>query len=384
MRRDSGGDPATFASVSTLNGQWLDAFRAGNYDRKGEYSIADLAALCANYDPAKHEAPIVIGHPKLDGPAFGWVKAARMNGDVLQLQAGEVDPTFEAEVKAGKFKKRSIAFETLPDGSLKKPLELRHIGFLGAVPPHVKGLRDAHFSDASFDEIEFSDSSEGEDMNEEQVKKTIADSIKEFFAQFAGPKTAATITQADIEAATKAATERIEARFADDLKKEREARQAIELQFADHKKQTGNMSATQRAAALVAGLKAKSRWLPAYDRMGVPEIFAALATNVTTEIEFSVADGQNVKKDAATTFADFLEGLGQIVPQGVTFSAGKLEAPKAAPDGNGVDVDPASVTFNAQVEAYSVEHKMPYADAYRELSKKGVRPISGDASAGAV
>lgn len=33
-----------------------------------EFSESDLAASARAYDPALHEAPIVIGHPKHDAP----------------------------------------------------------------------------------------------------------------------------------------------------------------------------------------------------------------------------------------------------------------------------------------------------------------------------
>ena len=36
-----------------------------------EFSDADLIACAAAYDPATSEAPIVIGHPKTDAPAYG-------------------------------------------------------------------------------------------------------------------------------------------------------------------------------------------------------------------------------------------------------------------------------------------------------------------------
>ena len=36
-----------------------------------EFSEADLDGVVQNYDPAVHEAPIVIGHPKTDAPAYG-------------------------------------------------------------------------------------------------------------------------------------------------------------------------------------------------------------------------------------------------------------------------------------------------------------------------
>lgn len=41
-----------------------------------DFSESDLEASARAYDPAKHEAPIVIGHPKHDAPAYGWVKYA--------------------------------------------------------------------------------------------------------------------------------------------------------------------------------------------------------------------------------------------------------------------------------------------------------------------
>ena len=38
-----------------------------------EFTEADLAATVAAYNPELHEAPIVVGHPKDNGPAYGWV-----------------------------------------------------------------------------------------------------------------------------------------------------------------------------------------------------------------------------------------------------------------------------------------------------------------------
>jgi hypothetical protein len=38
------------------------------------FSESDLQATVAAYDPAKHEAPLVVGHPTHDMPAYGWVQ----------------------------------------------------------------------------------------------------------------------------------------------------------------------------------------------------------------------------------------------------------------------------------------------------------------------
>jgi hypothetical protein len=361
--------------VSTLNGQWLEIFRAGNYGPKGVFTAADLNKLATTYDPAKHEAPICVGHPEMDAPAFGWMKQLKVEGDTLFGLPGEVNPDFEAAVKSGAYKKRSVAFTRQQDGTLS----LRHVGFLGAFTPEVKGLRDAKFSDAKYDEIEFS---EGEEMDQVQLKKTFMESLREIFSE-KQPAQAATITQEQIDAAVAKAVGTVETKFAADLKTERDARVAVELQFAEHQKKVGSASADARVTALIGGLKASKRWLRAYDKMGVPALFAALASGATTEIEFG--EGTEKKKvDPVQLFADILNGIGQIVPEGIAFAAATGTKTGAIPSGNGVEVESSSVTFNEQVTAYAVENKVSFNDAYRTLISQGKRPVSGDATAGAV
>lgn len=112
------------------------------------FSTSDLDAMCASYDPKVHEAPIVIGHPKDNAPAYGWVKGLARKGDVLEATADQVDPSFAESVKAGRYKKVSASFYKPDSPSNPKPgtYYLRHVGFLGAQPPAVKGLRDASFA----------------------------------------------------------------------------------------------------------------------------------------------------------------------------------------------------------------------------------------------
>jgi hypothetical protein len=142
--------------MSALEGQWIDVFRAGDYGDKGSYTRGDLDSVIGNYDPAQHEAPVVIGHPEHDAPAFGWVAALRRVGDTLQAKLRQVVPQFEALVRQGQFKKRSVAFYQTARG-----LALRHLGFLGGMIPKVKGLRDlqlCEFRDNNaFIAIEFQD-----------------------------------------------------------------------------------------------------------------------------------------------------------------------------------------------------------------------------------
>ncbi|NUQ82944.1 MAG: hypothetical protein HUU10_15175 [Bacteroidetes bacterium] len=123
--------------------QWFEVFRIGKHtDSAGnsrEWTEADLDLIVSNYRAEEHEAPIVIGHPKDNDPAYGWVEALKREGSILLAKAKQVVPEFAEAVKSGLFKKRSI--------SLYPDMTLRHVGFLGAVPPAVKGLADLQFAD---------------------------------------------------------------------------------------------------------------------------------------------------------------------------------------------------------------------------------------------
>lgn len=123
------------------------------------FSDSDIAATVAAYDPSKHEAPLVIGHPKTDDPAFGWVKSLQFADGVLQAEPDQVDEAFAELVNDGKFKKISASFYTpdAPNNPVPGVYYLRHVGFLGAQAPAVKGLKSASFADAEEGVVEFTD-----------------------------------------------------------------------------------------------------------------------------------------------------------------------------------------------------------------------------------
>ena len=68
--------------------------------------IADIAN---NYDPKLHEAPLVIGHPKTDDPAYGWIGSVISDESGLHGAPIQVDPHFAELVRDGKYKKLSVA-----------------------------------------------------------------------------------------------------------------------------------------------------------------------------------------------------------------------------------------------------------------------------------
>lgn len=136
-------------------GEWIEIFKGGRQvDSSGAEHDGDalIDKAVATFSATEHEPPVVVGHPKDNAPAFGWVKELR--ADVVDgvkrlfMLAGDVVPEFEDLVKGGRYKKRSAAF--YPDG------RLRHVGFLGAVPPAVKGLADLKFETGE-QYIEFAD-----------------------------------------------------------------------------------------------------------------------------------------------------------------------------------------------------------------------------------
>ncbi len=145
--------------------------------RELEFTQDDLKAIAAAYDPALHEAPLVIGHPKADLPAHGWVKRVEFSDTDhrLKVEPNQVEAQFADMVKSGRFKKISASFYTPdsprnpakagPDG--KKPYYLRHVGFLGAMPPAISGLKSVSFNAGEEGVIEFGEaasaSTEAED-----------------------------------------------------------------------------------------------------------------------------------------------------------------------------------------------------------------------------
>lgn len=143
--------------------QPFEIFKAGKQTASDGFSMNFgedlLAAAVAAYDPAIHEAPIVVGHPKDNHPAFGWIKSLSYSDGVLIATPDQVDPEFAELVEAGRYKKRSASFylPDAPNNPVPGSLYLRHVGFLGAQPPAVKGLKGVEFSEAEEGVVEFGD-----------------------------------------------------------------------------------------------------------------------------------------------------------------------------------------------------------------------------------
>ncbi|WP_333822854.1 peptidase [Pinisolibacter sp.] len=141
------------APIDFAEAKPFEIFRTGTHrPMVGEaisFAEADLAAIAAAYDPALSEAPIVVGHPALDAPAYGWIGGLAVEKDRLLASPIQVDAAFAEMVRAGSFKKISASFYRPDQTGNPKPgsFYLRHVGFLGAQPPAVKGLKPVEFGD---------------------------------------------------------------------------------------------------------------------------------------------------------------------------------------------------------------------------------------------
>lgn len=164
----------------------IEVFRTGTHtDSSGNtrtWTEQDLDMIVKKYDPSNHEAPVVIGHPEHNAPAYGWVESLERKGRSLWAKIKPTVNEFVDWVKRGLYKKVSIAL--YPD------LSLRHIGFLGAMPPAVKGLQPPQFSDSEFSEytIEFRDwtADERDRLAKGQIKGDFAGPNQSF--PIAGPQ----------------------------------------------------------------------------------------------------------------------------------------------------------------------------------------------------
>lgn len=335
-------------------------------------------ASIAAYDPAKHEAPIVIGHPKMDAPAYGYVKslAAAPEGGI-DAEPHQVDAAFAEFVREGRYKKVSAAFYA-PD-SKHNPVPgvwyLRHVGFLGAHPPSVKGLRQVAFAEDEEGVVAFGESSWAfgvvarlfRRMRERTIADRGVEAADEEFPEWElqtlneaanppepprGPAFSEPPTQdPDMDPKELAAREAAIAAREQKL-------QADEAAFAERAEAVASQAAEQARAetvAFVEGLVKEGRVLPR-DRDGLVAVLTAQS------IGDAVAFGEGEDKFegvAGDWFKTWLKGLPEQVHFGEFAGHDKdLKNPRkkgfAAP--KGFDVDPHRQALHERAVAFMEAH----------------------------
>lgn len=349
---------------------WIDLWEAGNYPQ-GNFTEKDLDEIVESYDPRLHEAPHVIGHPKVDDPAYGWIDRVRRVGKRLQGLSRQILPEFREWVRQGLYKKRSVTLSRSIDP--KGRLYLKNVGWLGAAPPAVKGLANVQFAATANDTvIEFdaknkSDQEEETEMADEKNKQT--DPAAAAGGGISGGQPAA---GADAAKAAEFA-EKLKAMETENakLRKELEGKAASpELaEFAEKAKvMEGQVAALQRSLRVkdtetrLKELGAEGKVTPAMMKLGLVEFMADLDNSV--EVQF--AEGVKESREA------FMWRLLGNLPKVVQFGERGLAARAAGI--NTVDVpaefaeaDPKQLELNAKAKKYQKEHNCSYAEALAQI-----------------
>lgn len=340
--------------MSAIDG-WIDVCRTGtwrdNSNREVEVTEATLEALVAGY-PSQDPAPVVVGHPATDAPAWGWVDGLRRVGDRLQARFRDIAPAFRSAVEEGRYAGRSIA---IAGG------QLRHVGWLGGRAPAVPGLAPTRFSAAPDQVVEFTVADDGTLAMPSALGwalRTLADIVRGFREDI--------IAEKGIEAAD----ERIPSWRIDELLRAAEdvneptlstpEEPSVPPDNPDHQpdaaelaaraarldEREARLAASERIRAADAALEAHveaGRVLPA-ERAGLAALLASLPADDTT-IAFAAAEGGgDVQEQPRAVLERFLGAL----PKRVDYDERGGGRPPPPPSGARAGEDDAGVAAEAR------------------------------------
>ncbi|MBB5204409.1 hypothetical protein HNQ51_001723 [Inhella inkyongensis] len=322
--------------------QRLHIFKPGEFTAmSGErhaFTPAMLRGIAASYSPAVHEAPIVVGHPKADLPAYGWVQGLEYqesddaSGPAgLYAQVAQVNADFADMVAAGAFKKISAAFygAQAPGNPCPGSLYLRHVGFLGAQPPAVKGLRNPAFSDAEDGVLCFSEPTDPSSPTQESaVTEEEAAQLRAENERLAAQNAALAAQAAEAAAA---------------------GRHAENLAFAEK-------------------LVADGRLLSA----ALPVIVATLDHLAAAETPIEFGEGE-AKAPLLKGLKEQLQASPVLAPLGQTATTGRAAANGDPAPGEDLafaeGANPARLEQHKQILAHAAKHQLSYADAAAAVLK---------------
>ncbi|WP_051249154.1 hypothetical protein [Inquilinus limosus] len=361
----------------------FDAFRAGTRtDASGArvtITAEDLAASAAAYDPALRPAPLVIGHPKIEDPAWGWVGKVEAKGNTLRVAPERVEAAFTQLVNDGRYSNVSACFYRPDAKSNPAPgtWYLKHIGFLGAHPPAVEGLPPVQFAaEDDGDTVEFAwaertlasilrrlrewlISKDGLETADQVIPTWDVDFIAEAAARpddpvasrvaYAAPATPTTdtptITENPMSEEDKAELDR--------LRQENQAKDRQLAAFAAQRRQ-------EAETAFVDGLVAQNK-VPAGHRAEVAAFLAAL--DDSEAVAFASGEGAE-KETPAAFFRRFLSALKPTVAFGEVVGAG----------GRPAEESPKSIADRAaryQAEQAELGHAVSFAAAVDHVTSFG-------------
>ncbi|MBF0262463.1 MAG: peptidase [Magnetococcales bacterium] len=330
----------------------IPVFKSGRHaDMSGTTLVitdADLTRTVAAYDPERWKAPLVIGHPRHDAPAWGWVSALSLENGTLMATLIELDPTVIELVAQGRYRNVSVSFYT-PNGPGNPAPGVyypRHVGLLGAQPPAVKGLPQVAFhedaSSAPWAVGEACAPTEAESIAtppQPTMESRMHDKIDKEEQSLQEMRERLALQERELAAR--------EARFAEQMDGIAQ-REEVLRQAEEERKQT-------RAAEFVDALVADGRVLPRF-RDGLVAFLVFLAD--AGMVEFAENQGRRA----------FLEGFLKELPRQVDYAehtpAGRDPAPALrfqVP--TGFSVDPQGLENHARILAHANAHHTDYLTA---------------------
>ena len=335
----------------------IEIFRAGTHrDDAGNthtFSRAQLDEMAASYNAALREAPLTVGHPKDNLPAYGWVRRVFVNeAGNLAVDPHQVDAQFAEMVKNGRFKKRSASFypPNAPHNPTPGRWYLRHVAFLGAQPPAVAGLKDIGFSadDAaeaiSFGAVNFSETAGAPATNPpSQQEPTMSDAdkaeLERLRAADKANQDALTKKDAEIKAANEAAAA-AKAQAASFAEKAAADRRAGFLSFAESEVKAGRLLPKDKQTAV-----------------------AALETLAAAEQPLSFSEGGTTTQITPMQMCAWLQG--HMSSRTAVVQFGEMAGGSFAGDGQFDARGKSEAEIDAEAKRIAAEKSVSYAEGLR-------------------
>ena len=376
----------------------LEIFRTGQQTdvtgRTWNFTEADMQAAVAAYDPTLFAAPLVVGHPTLNDPAYGWVNKLDIKDGLITAEPKDVEAQFAALVNEGRFPKMSASW--FPPGHSANPKPegwyLRHVGFLGAAAPALPGLKPASFAADDKDVVTFDFAASHADnalwslsrlarsmrdwmigkFSLEEADQVIPDylvrdietqntqAMTETSPGFAAPASAGTQQPAateDNRAADFAARE-------NDLATREAALLAREQQSATREQQAQAAARLTDCASFAEQLITTGQLLPREK-----DAFVSFMAHIPADsvVSFAAEDGSTTTPKTNDWFRSFMQALPARVPFGERGAAEpEATASFAAPAGYTVKAE--RLELHNKALAYQAQHKCDYSTAVSAVS----------------
>lgn len=361
---------------------FVEIFRAGTHTdslgRERTYTTDDLDQIVANHSEAD-AAPIVIGHPKVNDPAYGWTAQLKRAGDSLLAKFRDVATEFASAVEVGRYRKRSVRIV-----QTNKGWRLDHVGFLGAKPPAIAGLAPLQFARPEGEYHDFVQDSYTPSVIARAMRR-----LREFFIEQFGADAADRVLpefeidnlrdHADalrngdgddghaVPAFSSSQSDQPQGDHtmpdyseADITAAEQRGRDAAQSDFAAREQVLQEQLASERQQRLSAEFQAEvdaSHLTPAQAE-GAVEFMLSLADGDDAQFEFSVDDKTTKKQTPLGWFRDFVKRIPRQVDMGESDAGETLDAGPAASFNAplGAHVDEARLAIHHKALEYQRRH----------------------------